>query len=224
MPNSVSSTSSQAGSVGRLRTSGHHSGSGSGGGSGSHHHRGDHSSLHSHNSRRSVSPSDHIRERYANADRLADRLFTLNKFIYQGIEKFLDRQAVRDLIAAFDSDDIITAEGGLENDFFRHRLGSVDLADEEQLLTIVQEQGKTIFVQQSVLTDSRRAAFKGGKKSLSNGGKSLLHQFLGIIRVKLFNIHYRQSPAKRAQFDFEETAPNVGNDKETTVSVGICCC
>ncbi|KAH9408020.1 hypothetical protein TYRP_011673 [Tyrophagus putrescentiae] len=194
MPNSVSSTSSQAGSVGRLRTSGHHSGSGSGGGSGSHHHRGDHSSLHSHNSRRSVSPSDHIRERYANADRLADRLFTLNKFIYQGIEKFLDRQAVRDLIAAFDSDDIITAEGGLENDFFPPP------------------------------TDSRRAAFKGGKKSLSNGGKSLLHQFLGIIRVKLFNIHYRQSPAKRAQFDFEETAPNVGNDEETTVSVGICCC
>lgn len=145
MPGSVSSNSSRTSSVGRLRTSGSHGHSPSYRGS---HHE---SSLHSHQSRRSVSPTDHLRERYANADRLQDRLFELNKFIYQGIEKFLDRQAVRDLITAYDADDIILTEGGLESDFFNHSLDSADYFPEEQLLTIIQEQGRTVFVQQNVM-------------------------------------------------------------------------
>lgn len=128
-------------------------------GSGRHHHRiitatGSHNSQHS--SRRSPSPSDHYRKVQGYADRLQDRLFELNKFIYQGVEKFLDRQAVRDLIAAYDANDIITAEDGLESSFFSFSLAlkgdgfsQNDDDDEDHLLTIVQEQGKTFFVKQN---------------------------------------------------------------------------
>lgn len=39
-------------------------------------------------------------------DQLFDRAHDLRVFIHEGIDKFLDKQAVRDLIIAYDSDDI----------------------------------------------------------------------------------------------------------------------
>lgn len=37
---------------------------------------------------------------------ISNKVYDLNVFIYKGIEKFLDKQAVRDLIMQFDNEDI----------------------------------------------------------------------------------------------------------------------
>ena len=113
-------------------------------------HRPGASSMHSHQSRRSPSPTDHYREQHANTDRLHDRLFELNKFIYQGIDKFLDKQTVRDLIQSYDDEDLYP-EGGLDGPEFRHTLSSDSEDEVEELLTVVQQNDKPTLIQQEFM-------------------------------------------------------------------------
>lgn len=46
---------------------------------------------------------------------ISNKVYDLNIFIYKGIEKFLDKQAVRDLILQFDNEDIFI--GGADTFF-----------------------------------------------------------------------------------------------------------
>lgn len=55
---------------------------------------------------RSGSPSEYYRHQMGKKDQLFDKVQDLKGFIHDSIEKFLDKQAVRDLIIAYDSDDI----------------------------------------------------------------------------------------------------------------------
>ena len=107
-------------------------------------------SMHSHQSRRSPSPTEHYRMRHANNERLHDRLFELNKFIHQSIDKFLDKQTVRDLIQSYDDEDLYP-EGGLDGPEFSLTLSteSDDFADE--VLTVVQPIEKHPQIQPNLL-------------------------------------------------------------------------
>lgn len=62
---------------------------------------------------RSPSPSDYYRDQLNSSDQIFNRIEDLNFFIQKGIEKFLDKQAVRDLIYEYDINDIFV--GGEEN-------------------------------------------------------------------------------------------------------------
>lgn len=55
---------------------------------------------------RELSPTKYYRTQHNIQSDLANKVFELNQFIYKGIEKFLDKQAVRDLIIEYDKDDI----------------------------------------------------------------------------------------------------------------------
>ena len=55
---------------------------------------------------RSGSPSEFYRHQISQKDTISNRVYDMNVFIHLGIEKFLDKQAVRDLIIEYDSDDI----------------------------------------------------------------------------------------------------------------------
>lgn len=55
---------------------------------------------------RSPSPTEFFRTKIENYDHIWSREHELNEFIHNGIQKFLDKQAVRDLIHAYDLEDI----------------------------------------------------------------------------------------------------------------------
>ena len=55
---------------------------------------------------RSPSPTEFFRTKLENYNHIWIREHELNQFIHNGIQKFLDKQAVRDLIHAYDLDDI----------------------------------------------------------------------------------------------------------------------
>ncbi|XP_027200769.2 uncharacterized protein LOC113794826 [Dermatophagoides pteronyssinus] len=55
---------------------------------------------------RSPSPTEFFRTKLENYNHIWIREHELNEFIHNGIQKFLDKQAVRDLIHAYDLDDI----------------------------------------------------------------------------------------------------------------------
>lgn len=64
---------------------------------------------------RSESLTSFYRDKNERRDYLANKAHQLNVFIHLGIDKFLDRQAVRDLITEYDSEDIYI--GGAKNFF-----------------------------------------------------------------------------------------------------------
>src|SRR5690349_148257 len=55
---------------------------------------------------RSGSPSEFYRHQISRKDGLFSKVYDMNVFIHLGIEKFLDKQAVRDLLFEYDTDDI----------------------------------------------------------------------------------------------------------------------
>ncbi|OTF70290.1 hypothetical protein BLA29_000579 [Euroglyphus maynei] len=55
---------------------------------------------------RSPSPTDFYRTKNENYNHIWIREHELNEFIHNGIQKFLDKQAVRDLIHSYDMEDI----------------------------------------------------------------------------------------------------------------------
>ncbi|KAH9392276.1 hypothetical protein TYRP_005349 [Tyrophagus putrescentiae] len=80
-----------------------------------------HSSASSHhfnlNRARSPSPTQFYQQTAVQLDHQRELVYTLNSFIFRGIERgFLDKQAVRDLLIAYDAEEIFT-EG--EEAFFR---------------------------------------------------------------------------------------------------------
>lgn len=102
------------------------------------------SNHHSHSFRgdraRSGSPTEFWRRSIIQREGISNRVYDLNVFIYKGIEKFLDKQAVRDLIMQFDNEDIFI--GGADIFFSSlHSDGMTDTNfsrnDKKRLLDVV---------------------------------------------------------------------------------------
>ncbi|KAJ6223921.1 hypothetical protein RDWZM_002466 [Blomia tropicalis] len=55
---------------------------------------------------RSLSPTEFYRSQRERIDMIHNKVYEMNTFIYLGIEKFLDKQAVRNLIIEYDNDNI----------------------------------------------------------------------------------------------------------------------
>lgn len=55
---------------------------------------------------RSGSPTEYYKAKQSREDGIGNLVFDMNVFIHKGIEKFLDKQAVRDLLHGYDNDDI----------------------------------------------------------------------------------------------------------------------
>ncbi len=72
----------------------------------------DSNALSHHRLNRSPSPTDYWRTARHKKDGISSKVYELNVFIHKGIEKFLDKQAVRDLIIEYDAEDIFI--GGVD--------------------------------------------------------------------------------------------------------------
>ena len=86
---------------------------------------------------RSESPSEYYRYTQIQRDTLHDRMHELNVFIHKGIEKFLDKQSVRELIIEYDNDDIYVGGEQLFMEQINNELGGEELLYRNSTTSVV---------------------------------------------------------------------------------------
>lgn len=88
---------------------------------------------------RSPSPSEFYRNQQKIQKRLWEREQDLNEFIFNGIQKFLDKQAVRDLITAYDVEEIFING---EEEFYENLFNDNPDNKNQQINSWIKQQNK----------------------------------------------------------------------------------
>lgn len=88
---------------------------------------------------RSPSPSEFYRNQHKIQKRLWEREQNLNEFIFNGIQKFLDKQAVRDLINAYDVEEIFING---EEEFYENLFDDDDNKNQQKINSWIKQQNK----------------------------------------------------------------------------------
>ncbi|KAH9507114.1 hypothetical protein DERF_011813 [Dermatophagoides farinae] len=154
---------------------------------------------------RSPSPTEFFRAKIENYDHIWSREHELNEFIHNGIQKFLDKQAVRDLIHAYDLEDIFVHG---EEHFFENVFEDFDNSKTMDELSLQKNQ-KGKFAQLIDVYNGQIFKVVNQSKNIKDKQQQKQQQIVAVhktnrsffILIELFGIKTRHLAHQRRESD-----------------------